>query len=171
MSVAAIYEGWNRVQNRLVSRLPQLSEDDLALRGSPDGWPIWAIIAHLAGTRVYWLCYVCGEPGVETTPFPNSQEEGWEDHLETPRSSAELLDAIRSTGRIVESCVERWTPEMLAVTFPRTVAGGQVQHHSRQSVLTRIVTHDAFHTGEVSLLLGQRGLPSLDPWEIVPPTS
>src|SRR5690349_23076426 len=34
------------------------------------------------------------------------------------------------------------------------------QHHTRHSVLTRLVMHDSFHAGEVSLLLGLNGLPS-----------
>jgi hypothetical protein len=38
------------------------------------------------------------------------------------------------------------------------------------AVLTRIVQHDAFHTGEISLILGLNGLPSMDPWEPTPPS-
>ncbi len=56
-----MYEGWRRVQDRLVARLPQLSTEQLGLKASTDSWPIWAIVAHLAGTRVYWLCGVFGE--------------------------------------------------------------------------------------------------------------
>lgn len=170
MTVASTYEGWSRIQKRLVSRLPELSERDLRLRASADSWPIWAIVSHLAGTRVYWLCTVCGEPGAESTPFRDPTNEGWEDTLDIPRSSAELLVAIESSGRIVSSCLERWTPAMLDVAFER-VRDGTVQLHTRASVLTRIVMHDAFHTGEVSSLLGQHGLPSLDPWEVSPDTA
>jgi len=40
MSVAAIYEGWPKVQNHLVARLPNLTPQQLALKASPDGWPV-----------------------------------------------------------------------------------------------------------------------------------
>lgn len=164
MTVAALYEGWPRIQARLVKRLPEMSPETLALKSSPDGWPIWAILSHLAGTRVYWLCEVFKEPGHETTPFGDLSQEGWEDRLDEPRGSDELLRAMESSWQIVLSCLERWTPEMLGESFTRNY-GGNIQQHTRQSVLTRMIMHDAFHTGEVSVLLGMNGLPSLDPWE------
>jgi hypothetical protein len=72
--------------------------------------------------------------------------------------------AVESSGRIVESCLERWTPAMLGEMFTREREGA-IQRHTRQSVLTRLVTHDAFHCGEVSILLATHGFASLDPWD------
>jgi uncharacterized damage-inducible protein DinB len=167
VSVEKTYEGWYRVQERLAARIPRLTTEELALKASPEGWPVWALIAHLAAGRVYWLCVVCGEPGLETTPFPDPATEGWEDHLDEPRTAPELAAAIDSSWVIAQSCLETWTPEMLDVSFTRT-RNGLLEHHTRASVLTRIVMHDSFHGGEISLLLGARGLPSLDPWEPPP---
>lgn len=164
MSVKPFYEGWARVQTRLLDRLPALGPEELGLRASPDGWPIWALISHLAGGRVYWLCGIFREPGAETTAFPDPFGECWEDQPDHPRTSAELQFAVESSWRIVESCLDRWTPEMLGETFTRERSGA-IQHHTRQSVLTRLLMHDAFHAGEVSLVLGMHDLPSLDPWE------
>ena len=168
MTVAHLYEGWARVQKRLMTRLPLLTDHDLALSGTVEGWPVWAIVSHIAGGRVYWLCGVCGESGRETTPFRGPVDQGWEDTLDVPRGSRELIEAIESTWRIVESCLDLWTPQMLEVAFERTW-GEQVQRHTRSSVLTRLVMHDAFHAGEVSQILGRNGLASLDPWEITNP--
>jgi uncharacterized damage-inducible protein DinB len=162
VNVEATYEGWQRVQTQLMNRLPSLGLRELRLKGSADAWPIWAIVSHIAVVRVYWLCEFCKEPGAETTPFADPGE-GWEDHLDVPRRSEELAFAVESSWQIVQSCLARWTPEMLGETFDR-VREGNVQHHTRSSVLTRLVMHDSFHCGEVSLLLGMRGLPSLDPW-------
>jgi hypothetical protein len=53
---------------------------------------------------------------------------------------------------------------MLGETFTRD-RDRKVELHTRQSVLTRLVMHDAFHCGEVSILLGTQGLASMDPWE------
>ena len=164
MSVAPIFEGWQRVQSHLTNRIPKLGTDELQLRATPDGWPIWAIVSHLAGARVYWLCGVLKEHGSDTTPFRDPLGEGWEDHLDVPRQSDELMFAVESSGRIVESCLERWTPAMLGETFTRE-RGGKIQEHTRQSVLTRLVTHDAFHCGEASILLAAHGFASLDPWD------
>jgi hypothetical protein len=163
MTVEPIYEGWPRIQANLVSRLPKLGATELQLRASSEGWPMWAMISHLAGARVYWLCGIFQEPGADTTPFSDPLGEGWEDRLEVPRRSEELLQAVESSWRIVESCLRRWTPEMLDEPFTRE-RGGEIQKHTRHSVLTRLVMHDALHCGEMSILLGMHGLASMDPW-------
>jgi hypothetical protein len=167
MSVALIFEGWQKTQAHLINRLPRLGPPELGLRASPEGWPIWAIVSHLAGARVYWLCGVFKEPGAESTPFPDPFGDGWEDHLDVPRESRELMFAVKSSWQIIESCLARWTPEMLSEAFMRE-RGSEVQRHTRQSVLTRLVMHDAFHCGEVSSLLGAHGLASMDPWDPIP---
>ena len=159
-----MYECWARCQNQLTHRLATMGTREVRLSASPDGWPIWAIVGHLAIARVHWLCGVLKEPGAEATAFPDPLADGWEDRLDVPRSPEELLFAVESSWRIVESCLERWTPNMLGETFSR-VREGEVQLHSRYSVLTRLIMHDAFHCGEASIILGKNGLPSLDPWE------
>lgn len=163
MSVAPIFEGWNRIQVHLIHRVSELGPKELQLRSSPQSWPVWAITSHIATARVYWLCGVFKETGAERTPFADPFGEGWEDRLDVPRQSGELISAVESSWSIVESCLQRWTPEMLGETFTREISG-EVQHHSRQAVLTRLATHDAFHCGEISILLDANGFASLDPW-------
>ena len=159
-----MFEGWQRIQAHLVNRLPTLGPEELQLRATPDGWPIWAIVSHLAGARVYWLCGVFKEAGAETTPFADPFGEDWEDRLDVPRRSDELVFAVESSWQIVQSCLEQWTPDILGETFIRDYEGS-VQRHTRHSVLTRLLMHDAFHCGEASFLLGIHGLASMDPWE------
>lgn len=122
----------------------------------PSGWQVWSIVAHIAGARVYWLCHVLGEPGAETTPFIEPGV-GWEDDPSHPRDAAELVHALRSSWRIVQHALDTWTPDTLAREAPR-VRGDLVQLHTRQSVLMRLITHDAYHCGEVALALGSHGL-------------
>ena len=57
--------------------------------------------------------------------------------------------------------------EGLSATFDRAMPSG-MQHHTRSSVLTRLVMHDSFHCGEVSTILSRNGLESMDPWEPIP---
>jgi hypothetical protein len=103
------------------------------------------------------------EPGAETTPFSDPAGLGWEDDLAHPRSADELVGALVSSWRIVERCLVTWTPETLDQEARRT-RGGVVQIHTRQSVLMRLMTHDAFHCGEISLSLGSNGLGAIEPW-------
>ena len=163
--VTPLYDGWQRINAHLVAGLPKLGQRELELKAGPDGWPIWALVAHLAGARVYWLCGVFGEPGAETTPFPDPQGgAGWGDRLDVPRDGDELLIAVESSWRIIEACLNRWTPDTLARTANRE-RGTEIQVHSRQSVLTRLVMHDSFHRGELSMVQGMHRVPCRAPWE------
>src|SRR3989442_1207646 len=125
MTVRSYYEGWERIQNRLAAGIASLDRDALAL--GTESWPVWAIAAHLAGARVYWLCGVLGEPGVERTPFSRLDADGWEDDLAHPRSASELQEALRSTWEIVDACLKTWTEPMLAEVFERRL--GEVTQH------------------------------------------
>jgi uncharacterized damage-inducible protein DinB len=167
-SIGRFYAGWGTYNHRMVDVVRQLTREQLGIRPAPDGWPIWAIVAHTAGARPYWLCGVLGAPGAETTPFPDPAGGiGWEDDLDTPRDSSELVFALNSTWGVVQSCLDRWTPAMLGDTFTRQMPTG-AQTHTRQSVLMRLLTHDAYHCGELSQTLGIHGLPQIDLWGPAP---
>ena len=162
-SIRSAYDMWPQYNRRLREVIGAMTPAQLAVRPSPDLWPIWATVGHTAGARVYWLCHVIGEPGAETTPFAEAASEGWEDDLDRPRSADELVGALDSTFAIVERCLDRWTPEMLADEIRREYAG-TVQVHHRGSVLQRLFSHDAYHCGELSQTLGINGLPQIDLW-------
>jgi len=154
---------WPQYNRRLREVIGAMSAGQLAIRPSADRWPIWATVGHTAGARVYWLCDVIGEPGAETTPFLDAATTGWEDDLDHPRSADELVEALDSTWRLIEGCLDRWTPDMLADEFHRDF-GGKPQVHSRGSILQRLSYHDSYHCGELSQTLGIHGLPQIDLW-------
>ncbi len=157
------YDGWRLSNDRLAEMIGSLTREQLALKPAANLWPIWATTAHLAGMRVYWLCTILKEPGAEGTPFGDPAGEGWEDDLAHPRDSKELTSVLASTWQIVQECLERWTPEMLQEEFRREW-DGNIQIHTRQSVLMRMITHDGYHCGEISQTLGIHGLKELDIW-------
>jgi len=162
-NLAPFYDGWRFAQERLAERIGELSPQQLELRAAPHLWPIWAIAAHTAGVRPYWLCQVFREPGAERTPFIDPDGDGWEDDLDHPRQAGELVSALQSTWMIVEDCLDRWTPAMLQEEFHRE-RDGQIQIHTRQGVLMRLLTHDAYHIGEITQTLGMHGLKEIYIW-------
>ena len=167
-SIRHLYADWTQYRSRLVEGVRRLTDEQLAISAGPDHAPIWTLAAHCAGVRVYWLCGVLGEPGADTTPFPDPWAElGWEDDLAHPRSADELVWALESTGAIVERILDTWTIDDLAVPFERRY-GDSTQVHTRRSVLLRLLSHDAFHSGEISQLLGLHGLPAIDLWAKAP---
>ena len=162
-SVAELYPDWAQYASRLRDGVRSLSAEQLDLRIGPEHAPIWALAAHVAGTRVYWLCGVFGEPGAAATPFPVPSGLGWEDEPDHPRSGEELAWALDSTWQVVADALGRWSVDELGATAAREM--GEVrQIHTRASVLNRLCSHEAFHAGEISQLLGHHGLPPIDLW-------
>jgi uncharacterized damage-inducible protein DinB len=162
-TIRPAYDMWVQYDRRLREVVGAMSADQLAIRPAADLPPIWATVGHTAGVRVYWLCHVMGEPGADTTPFADVAAGGWEDHLDHPRSAEELVRALDSTWRLIQSCLDRWTLEMLSDRFDRDYFGA-AQVHTRGSILQRMFSHDAYHCGELSQTLGINGLPQIDLW-------
>ena len=105
-----------------------------------------------------------GEPGAETTPFTDPLSGvGWEDDLNHPRSAAELVEALDTTWAIIDRCLDQWTPALLQEPVERFY-GDVRQIHSRSSILQRLLTHEAYHCGELSQTLGIAGQPQIDLW-------
>jgi uncharacterized damage-inducible protein DinB len=164
MSIRTFYDHWPQYDRRLREVIGAMTDEQLAISPAPERWPIWATVGHTAGTRVYWLCSILGEPGRETTPWPDpTVEDGWEDDLDHPRTAAELVTALESTWAIIDRLLDRWTPEMLDEEIERFY-GEQRQVHTRSSILQRMMTHEAYHCGELSQTLGIAGLPQIDLW-------
>jgi uncharacterized damage-inducible protein DinB len=164
MPIRPFYDRWPQYNRRLTEVVGAMSDEQLAIRPAAERWPIWATVGHTAGTRVYWLCTVLGEPGADATPFPDlTDDNGWEDDLDRPRRADELVLALDTTWAIIDRCLDRWTPAMLDETVERTY-GDQRQLHSRASIVQRLLTHEAYHCGELSQTLGIHGLPQIDLW-------
>lgn len=135
-----------------------MTDEQLAIRPSPERWPVWATVGHLACQRVFWLCDFAGEPGADATPFTNSAYHcpGDED-LERVFGADELVAALDATFRIVDRCLDTWTLTSLGEVIRRDDFGkGWV--HTRGSVLQRVFSHDAYHCGQLSQTLGIAGL-------------
>lgn len=164
-SLISVYPDWEQHSARLRDGVRMLSTEQLAIAAGPQHAPIWALAAHTAGARVYWLCGVFQEPGAETTPWHSPlTDDGWEDDLSHPRSGDELAWALDTTWEIVRGCLERWTTDDLERTAARTREDGARQVHTRASILNRLFTHEAYHAGEISQLLGVHDLAAIDIW-------
>ena len=155
--IRPVFRAWETYNTAIVEAVGAMTDEQLALRAAPDQMALWATVAHLAGARIYWLCGILGEPGADTTPFPDPvSDPGWEDDPSHPRSAAELVAVLDSSWRIVDDCLGRWTAADLDERFTRVMPTG-TQHHSRAQILLRMLSHDAYHVGEVAQVLGANG--------------
>ncbi len=158
------YASWPDHNRRLRDAVAALSEEHLAITPSPDRWPLWATIGHLACQRVFWLCDFAGEPGAETTPFTNAAYDcPGDDDLEQVLSASLLGEALESTFRIVERCLDTWTLEMLTEVISHREWGPD-RVHTRGFVTERVFAHDVAHIAELNEALGTHGLPQINLW-------
>ncbi len=165
-TIRPAYSMWPQYNRRLRDAVVDLSDDQLSIRPAPDLLPFWALIGHTAAMRVYWLCEVVGEPGAESTPFWDGVTTiDWADDLGQPHSADELAAALDATFAVVDGCLDRWTMDMLTEEVERRYLD-IVSVHTRGSVLQRLLTHEAWHAGELSLTLGIHGLPQPDLWRV-----
>ena len=163
-TIRSAFGTWPRYDRALRDVVATLTEEQLAIRPSPERWPIWASIGHLACQRVSWLCGFAGEPGAETTPFPNALYEcPGDEYLEPTMDADALVAALTSTFAIVEGCLDRWTLAMLDEEIRRTF-GEEESVHTRGWVLQRAFSHDVYHVAELNETLGAAGLPQVDLW-------
>jgi uncharacterized damage-inducible protein DinB len=106
---------------------------------------------------------VLGLPGAEGTPFADAQGASWEDDLAHPRSTDEVVAAWTTTWAIVERALDQWTPNMLDEPVALG-AGDSARHMTRRSVLMRLLTHEAYHVGEIAVIQAIHGRPQIDLW-------
>ena len=161
MSTATIrpaYSNWPRYNRELRDVVAALTDEQLAIRPSPERWPIWATIGHATCQRVSWLCGFAGEPGAEATPFPDALHRcPVDEYLEPVMNAGELVAAIDSTFRIVENVLDTWTLAILDEEIRRTF-GARTWAYTRGSVIQRVFTHDIYHAAELNETIARSGL-------------
>jgi hypothetical protein len=163
-SIRAAYSSWPEIDRRLQAMIGSLTEEQLAIQPSPERWPIWASIGHLACQRVFWLCDFAGAPGAASSPFPDAGNNcPGDDDLEHVWSGADLVSALDATFWIVETCLDTWTIGSLTEVI-RHPEWGDDWVHTRGAVVQRVFAHDISHITELNETLSAAGLPIVDLW-------
>jgi len=156
---------WPDYNRRLRDVVAALTDEQLAMQPSPERWPLWATVGHAACQRVFWLCDFAGEPGADTTPFTNAAYNcPGDDDLEQVLSADQLVEALDATFRIVESCLDRWTLDMLDEELRRPEWDASWVH-SHGAVIQRVFAHDIWHSAELNEAFVIAGLPQIDLWD------
>jgi len=150
------YRGWEEYQGLLIRAIGPLSPAQLALHATPEQRPLWLLATHIIGTRVGWFQGLLGEGDPALAAF-----DSWDADGASPRTAAELVHGLEATWGMIDDCLARWTPAMLDDPFSRERPHGTVTR-TRQWVIWHVLEHDLHHGGEVSLTLGNHGLPALD---------
>jgi hypothetical protein len=164
-TIRPAYSKWPEYNRRLRDVVAGLTVEQLAIQPTPERWPLWASIGHLACQRVFWLCDFPKEPGADTTPFADAGNFcPGDDDLDHPMDATALVAALDSTFRIVEARLDTWTMDMLGEVIRRPDFGDD-WNHSRGCVIQRVFSHDVHHAAELNETLSRHGLAQVDLWD------
>jgi uncharacterized damage-inducible protein DinB len=150
--VPAIFEGWKSYQNQMVKSLGPLSEEQLALRVSPELRSVDLIARHIIGARARWFYMLMGEGGDDFAALGK-----WDRRDARPRSAQELVSGLERTWQGMQSAIAGWSPEQWLQTWPGEEPGDP-EFFTRQWVIWHLIEHDLHHGGEISLTLGMHGI-------------
>lgn len=164
--VRTAYSSWPAYNRALRDVVGELSPEQIRLAPAEGRWPVWAVVGHLACQRVFSLCDVAGEPGTETTPFPNAAYDcPGDDDLENVLEAGALVHALDSTFAIIERVLDSWSLEELEEVVTRTWENGESRKQSRSAILQRSFAHDVSHISEVNETLSRFGLSQVRLWD------
>ena len=156
--IRSAYSKWPDYNLRLREGIARLTDDQLLLKPSAERWPLWATIGHQLCQRVFWLCDFAGEPGADTTRFTNAAYNcPGDDDLDNVLNVEQLIEAVDSTFRIIDGCLDGWTFESLEEVLSRPEWGDD-RVHARGWVIQRVFSHDVYHIAEVNEILAANGL-------------
>ena len=151
-----IYENWGSYQEKLRNCVAPLTNEQLWLQPAAGMWPLEQIVQHIISVRTGWFSGTLQEQDEVMNEYML-----WGQRDSPTRSALELAHALDETWAFILSRLQRWTPAECAMTFPDEGDDGQTYEVSRSWVIYHVMEHDLHHGGEVSLILGMNGLPSL----------
>ena len=151
-----IYENWGGYQEKLRNCVAPLTNEQLWLQPAAGMWPLEQIVQHIISVRAGWFSGTLQEQDEVMNEYML-----WGQRDSQTRSALELAHGLDETWAFIVTRLQRWTPADCAMTFPDEGDDGQTYEVSRSWVIYHVMEHDLHHGGEVSLILGMNGLPSL----------
>ncbi|HET9112093.1 MAG TPA: DinB family protein, partial [Ktedonobacterales bacterium] len=162
LTLMTFYSGWATYQRNLVEVIAPLSAEQVALRAGPHQWTTGMLAQHIIANRVWWFQVWMGEGSPDLAPIAH-----WDpaDEAEKPTLGAtELVAGLESTWRMIADALNRWTPADLAEMIQPPAALREEEREffpprSRHWIIWHTLEHEIHHGGELSLVLGEHGLP------------
>ena len=160
------YKGWSIYQRMLKDVLRPLTEAQLALPVSSTEWTIGQVAQHLVANRVWWFQIWLGEGDPALAVIAHWDPADVDTVDIAPRTAAELVAGLDETWVMIDAALEKWTgADLERVVSPPAAMSEEEQVMFGDTTLGWIVwhvfEHEIHHGGEISLVLGQQGLPGI----------
>ena len=156
--LAPILDVWAHQQRALVDTLRPLTDEQMGL-SVPGAWPIWRLVGNIAGGRILWFHKMLGEPDLGHADL--LELGGWDDDRARQRPAQELIEALENSWTVVETAVNSWDADDVGAAVQAIDWRGETVRLRRVEVVADIMSHDAHHGSEISLILRAHGLATL----------
>ena len=167
-SLANLYDGWNGYQTSLVHAIAPLLPQQLAWRPGTNLRSVGELVRHISLGRLIWFTRMDAPGSSELASQINAWEKDSdgnryivEDAIAITEQAAELVLWLDATWQMIEKTLESWKVSDL-VKFFRYTWNGETYAISHQWTIYRIMAHDIHHGGELSLMLGMRGIAAFE---------
>lgn len=160
--LAFVYHGWDGFNTSLVRAVAPRRPEELAYRNPPEGRSVGQIAAHIAMGRVNWFSRlpdapIAAEVARETEHLRGAAEQGADAYASLATDAGALVHWLNRTWDMVQATLDTWTVQDLARTYPHTY-WGKTYAVSCQWTIWRILTHDVYHGGQITVLLAEQGI-------------
>lgn len=155
-SLTPFFAGWDIHHQRIVKMIAPLTPEQLLLISASHMWHVSGLAAHIVGTRAFWFHEIMREGPPEIAGWL-----GLDDIEESARTVERLVQGLNETWDMIAAVLARCSPAELNDTFER-VYPTHTRLFTRQSIIMRVLTHDAHHGGEISQILGMHGIAGID---------
>ncbi|MBV9863942.1 MAG: DinB family protein [Abitibacteriaceae bacterium] len=160
-----VFEGWEGFNTSLLHTIELTPAEALTYRAAPEMRSVGEIMRHISLGRINWF-HRMDAPGSEELVEQMQQRNAWKTDAtghhsvvesDFPITTAELTHWLQATWGMVEQTLNQWTVADLFQTYRHTY-WGQTYAVSRQWTLWRIMCHDIYHGGQLTILLGSQGI-------------
>jgi len=148
-----LLDSWDR-QCKIVNSVTSLIDDDNRhIKPSDDGWSLDRHLAHMHGTRRFFLSQVAPEHAADLVSA-SSDTEG------TPLADLDAIKAcLEASGKAVRNAVQA------GIEKGGPMAGGHVVYDNPTLFLQHLVWHEGWHAGLIFLALRLNGQEPPEEWE------
>ncbi|MBK8989695.1 MAG: DinB family protein [Chloroflexi bacterium] len=167
-SLAAVFDGWQGFQTSLIHAIAPLTPEQLAWRPAASLYSVGELARHISLGRITWFARMPapGSAGLVANIDAwevdgDGNRQLMENAFPITENAAELVHWLEITWAMIASTLQDWTVADLAKTYRHTW-NGDVYTVSRQWTVWRILTHDVYHGGQLSLMLGMQGIEAFE---------
>lgn len=163
-TLLTFYAGWERYQRSLVEMLADLTPEQLALPVGSHRWTVGEVAQHMVGNRVWWFQIWMGEGDPALAPLAHWDPADAD--AVGPQDAAALVAGLAGTWAMIRDALDRWTAADLPERFAPPAALREEERAlyppcTRQWMIWHTLEHEIHHGGELSIALGDHGLPGV----------